>query len=113
MTMQTSAQYQLRQYIEQLERLDEERKAIVADMKDKFIEAKANGFDVKIMRKVLAMRKQPKAEREEEETVLDVYLHALGMAGTPLAERADRVEVIGRAHGMPKDVIGSAQVEGV
>lgn len=111
--MQASAQHQLRQYIEQIERLEEEKKATAADIKDKFIEAKANGFDVKIMRKVLAMRRKSKTEREEEESVLDVYLHALGMAGTPLAEWADRVEVIGRAHGMPKDVTEAVQAEGV
>lgn len=107
--MQDSSQKQLRQLIERAERIAAERADLGSDLKELFAEAKGMGFDVKIMRKVLAMRKKPKAEREEEETVLDVYLHALGMDGTPLAEWADRVEVIGRAHGMPKDVIEAVQ----
>lgn len=93
--MQASAQHQLRQYIEQIERLEEEKKARAADIKDKFIEAKANGFDVKIMRKVLAMRRKSKTEREEEESVLDVYLHALGMLdGTPMGDWVARTEAV-------------------
>lgn len=93
--MQASAQHQLRQYIEQIERLEEEKKATAADIKDKFIEAKANGFDVKIMRKVLAMRRKSKTEREEEESVLDVYLHALGMLdGTPMGDWVARTEAV-------------------
>lgn len=79
MTLQVSAQNQLRQFIEQIERLEEEKKALSGDIRDKFAEAKAVGFDVKVMRQVLRLRKKSKTERQEEESVLDVYLHALGM----------------------------------
>jgi len=83
-TLQASAQEQLRQYIEQIERLEEEKRALAGDIKDKYLEAKANGFDVKVMRKIISLRKKPKTEREEEETILEVYLHALGMlSATP------------------------------
>lgn len=79
-TLQASTQNQLRQFIEQIERLEEEKKAIGGDIRDKFAEAKALGFDVKAMKKVIALRKKSKTEREEEDGILDVYLHALGMA---------------------------------
>lgn len=78
-TLQASSQAQLRQFIEQIERLEEEKKSIAGDIKDKFLEAKAVGFDVKAMRKVLAARRKSRAERQEEEAVVDVYMHALGM----------------------------------
>ncbi len=84
MTLQSSAQQQLRQLIEQIERLEEEKKALAGDVRDKFLEAKALGFDVKVMRQVLRLRKKSKTERQEEETVLDVYLHALGMLDGPM-----------------------------
>lgn len=79
MTLQVAAQNQLRQFIEQIERLEEEKKALSGDIRDKFAEAKAVGFDIKVMRQVLRLRKKSKTERQEEESVLDVYLHALGM----------------------------------
>lgn len=72
---------QLRAFVERVERLEEEKKVIADDIKDVFAEAKGNGFDVKILRKVIAMRKKDPGEREEEEAVLDLYLHALGMIG--------------------------------
>lgn len=78
--LQDSAQEQLRQYIEQVERLEEEKRAIQDDIKDKFAEAKANGFDVKAMRKLLKLRKMTKDARDEEDAILTTYLHALGMA---------------------------------
>ena len=91
-TLQASAQKQLRQFIEQIERLEEEKKQITSDIRDKFLEAKAVGFDVKTMRQVLKLRRKSQSEREEEESILDVYLHALGMLGdladTPLGEHA-------------------------
>jgi len=71
---------QLRSVVERLERLDEEKAAIANDIKEVFAEAKGNGFDTKTLRKVLRLRKQDKAERQEEQALLDVYLHALGMA---------------------------------
>lgn len=70
---------QLKQFISRIERLDEERQTIVDDIKDVFAEAKATGYDVKVMKQVLKIRKQDKAEREEQEAILDLYLGALGM----------------------------------
>lgn len=78
-TLQVSAQKQLRQFIEQIERLEEEKKALAGDLRDKYLEAKALGFDPKAMRKIVQLRKKSQTEREEEEGVLEVYLHALGM----------------------------------
>ena len=77
----------MRQLIEQLERLEEEKKALAGDIRDKFAEAKAMGFDPKIMKVVLRLRKQPKDDRDEQEAILDVYLHALGMLDGAPAEQ--------------------------
>lgn len=77
--MQSAAQNQLRQYIEQIERLEEEKKAIADDIRDKFAEAKAVGFDVKAMRQILKLRKKSKDDRDEEDAILATYMHALGM----------------------------------
>ncbi len=79
MTLQASAQNQLRQLIEQIERLEEEKKATAGDIRDKYAEAKAVGFDPKILRKIVSMRKKSQTERQEEDAVLAMYLHALGM----------------------------------
>jgi uncharacterized protein (UPF0335 family) len=79
-TLQVSAQNQLRQLIEQIERLDEEKKALTGDIRDKYAEAKAMGFDIKVMRKIISLRKKSKTDRQEEEAILATYLHALGMA---------------------------------
>ena len=70
---------QLRAFIERIERLEEEKQGIAGDIRDVFAEAKGNGFDTKVMRQIIRLRKQDKAEREEEEAILDLYLHALGM----------------------------------
>ncbi len=78
-TLQVSAQNQLRQFVEQIERLEEEKKALASDIRDKFAEAKALGFDVKALRKIISMRKKSKTDRDEEEAILATYLHALGM----------------------------------
>ncbi|MEO1110504.1 MAG: DUF2312 domain-containing protein [Pseudomonadota bacterium] len=72
---------QLRAFVERIERLEEEKKVIADDIKDVYAEAKGNGYDVKILRKVVALRKKQPHERSEEEAVLDLYMHALGMAG--------------------------------
>jgi uncharacterized protein (UPF0335 family) len=69
----------LKSFIERIEKLEEERKAIVGDIRDVFSEAKGVGYDVKAMRAVIAMRKKDAADRDEEEAILDVYKHALGM----------------------------------
>jgi uncharacterized protein (UPF0335 family) len=78
-TLQASAQNQLRQLVEQIERLEEEKKALAGDIRDKYLEAKALGFDVKALRQVVRLRKKSQTERQEEESVLEVYMHALGM----------------------------------
>lgn len=70
---------QLRSVIERVERLEEEKAGIAADIKDVLAEARGNGFDVPTIRKILKMRKQDASEREEQETILDVYMNALGM----------------------------------
>ncbi|NVN12386.1 MULTISPECIES: DUF2312 domain-containing protein [Nguyenibacter] len=69
----------LRSIIERIERLEEERKALAGDIKDIFTEAKSAGFDVKVIRQIIRLRKQEPAEVEEQETLLDIYRRALGM----------------------------------
>jgi uncharacterized protein (UPF0335 family) len=73
-----TAQTQLKTIIERIERLEEDKAAIMADQKEVFAEAKGNGFDVKIIRKVIRLRKQDRAKRLEEEAILDLYLSAIG-----------------------------------
>ncbi len=77
------ARDQLRAFVERIERLEEEKKTIADDIKDVYGEAKAMGFDTKVLRKVISIRKQDQNERMEQEAVLDTYLHALGMAEAP------------------------------
>ncbi|WP_152048064.1 DUF2312 domain-containing protein [Aureimonas psammosilenae] len=74
------AQDQLKSFVERIERLEEEKKTISDDIKDVYAEAKGNGFDTKVLRKVIAIRKQDQNERAEMDAVLDLYLQALGMA---------------------------------
>ncbi|WP_279480941.1 DUF2312 domain-containing protein [Aureimonas sp. SK2] len=73
------AQDQLRSFVERIERLEEEKKQISDDIKDVYAEAKGNGFDVKVLRKVISLRKQDANERAEMDAILDLYLQALGM----------------------------------
>ena len=80
------ARDQLRSFIERIERLEEEKKTIADDIKDVYGEAKVTGFDTKILKKVIAIRKQDKDERMEQEAILDTYLAALGMIDAPEAE---------------------------
>src|SRR4029453_12068748 len=77
--LQVSAQKQLRQLVEQIERLEEEKKALAGDIRDKYLEAKAVGFDAKALRKIVSLRKKSQTDRQEEEAILAVYMHALGM----------------------------------
>ena len=70
----------LKAFVERIERLEDEKKAIADDVKDVYAEAKGNGFDVKIIRKIVALRKQDRDRRREEEEILDLYLAALDMA---------------------------------
>ena len=83
-TLPSTAQDQLRQLVEQIERLEQDKKALSDDIRDKYLEAKAVGFDVKALRTIVRLRKKSKTEREEEESILDVYLHALGMLLEPV-----------------------------
>jgi uncharacterized protein (UPF0335 family) len=72
------AQGQLKTIIERIERLEEDKAAVAADLKEVYAEAKGNGFDTKIIRKVVRIRKQDKAKVQEEEAILDLYLTAIG-----------------------------------
>ncbi len=73
------AKEQLKAIIERIERLEEEKKAISDDIRDVYAEAKGNGYDVKALRTIVRMRKQDADERAEQETILETYMHALGM----------------------------------
>ena len=73
------AKDQLKAFIERVERLEEEKKAIADDIRDVYAEAKGNGYDVKTLRIVVRMRKQDVNERKEQDAILETYLHALGM----------------------------------
>ena len=73
------AKDQLKSVIERVERLEEEKKTISDDIRDVYAESKGNGFDVKALRAIVRMRKQDPNERQEEETILETYMQALGM----------------------------------
>ena len=73
------AKDQLKSVIERVERLEEEKEALAADIREVYSEAKANGFDTKIIRQVVRLRKLDRADRQEQEAILDLYLSALGM----------------------------------
>jgi uncharacterized protein (UPF0335 family) len=70
---------QLKSIVERIEHLEEEKKAVAEQIKEVYAEAKANGFDAKTLRKVVSLRKRSTEERQEEEALLDLYMHALGM----------------------------------
>jgi uncharacterized protein (UPF0335 family) len=73
-----TAQTQLKSIIERVERLEQEKAEVAEQIKEVFAEAKGNGFDVKVLRKIVRIRKQDRAKRMEEEAILDLYLSALG-----------------------------------
>ena len=79
-TKTTFAHGQLRALVERIERLEEEKKTIAGDIKEVYAEAKGNGFDTKIVRQVVRIRKMDTTEREERDALLDLYMSALGMA---------------------------------
>ena len=85
------AQDRLRSFIERIERLEEEKTALMADIKEVYAEAKGTGFDVKTIRKVVSLRKMDESDRQEAEFLLDTYLSALGMIDRPMttAEAAE------------------------
>ena len=76
----TVAGDRLRSFIERVERLEEDKAAIMEDMKQVFAEAKGEGYDVKTMRQVIKIRKMDRADRQEQEALLDLYLSAIGEA---------------------------------
>ena len=71
---------ELKQFIERLERLEEEKAGIMGDIKEVFAELKGRGFDAKAVRTILRIRKQDHSERQEQEAILELYLQAMGMA---------------------------------
>ena len=80
---------QLRAFVERIERLEEEKKALADDIKDVYAEAKGNGFNVKVIRKVISIRKQDRDKRLEEQQLISIYMRALGMLGDlPLGQAA-------------------------
>ena len=70
---------QLRSFIERIERLNEEKAALTGDIREVFAEAKGSGFDTKVMRKVIALRKMDAADRQEQRSLQELYEHALGI----------------------------------
>ena len=73
-----TAQEKLRQLVARIEKLEEEKKSIADDIKESYAEAKAVGFDSKVLRQVVRIRKQDRHEREEQDQIRELYLHALG-----------------------------------
>ena len=98
-------------FIERVERIDEETKALNEGKKEVFAEAKGEGFDVKVLREILRLRKQDKDERDEQESLLDLYLRAMekrrlvaskgGVASLPPSDRFATLVADSMAHGAP------------
>jgi uncharacterized protein (UPF0335 family) len=78
-TPENVAGEELKQFIERIERLEEEKAGLASDIKEVMAELKGRGFDVKAVRKILQLRKKDHAERTEEEAILELYMQALGM----------------------------------
>ena len=89
--LQSSAAKQLRTLVERIERMEEEKKARADDVKDIYLEAKSAGFDVKALRKIIALRKMDKDEREELESIITLYMGHL--EGTPLGNYAAKQQL--------------------
>ena len=79
MSEATTTDQQLRLFIERIERMEEEKKGVADDIRDTYNEAKSNGYDPKIMRQIVRLRKLPVHDRREMEAILDVYKSALGI----------------------------------
>ena len=77
-TINATAPGKLKSLIERIERLEEDKAAVANDLKEVYAEAKGEGFDVKIVRKVVRLRKQDTAKRQEEEALIDLYISAIG-----------------------------------
>lgn len=71
---------ELRSFVERIERLEEEKKTIADDVKDVYGEARGRGYDVKVLRKIVSLRKMDANERQEQEAILDLYMQALGLS---------------------------------
>lgn len=104
---------QLRAFIERIERMEEEKKAVADDIKEIYAEAKGNGFDTKVLRQVIRIRKMDHAERMEQEAILELYMAALGMQYAPRADdrearRRQRVSEDMDDHKALMDEIGAA-----
>ena len=87
--LQVSSQKELKGYVERVERLESERKGLAGDIADLLTEAKQKGYDPKIIKKVLAIRKKSKKDFLEEEAILAAYLAAVSWLDTPLGKQAD------------------------
>ena len=88
MATESVAQDQLRAFVERIERMEEEKAAISEDIKEIYAEAKGNGFDIKVLRQIIRIRKQDHAERLEQEAILELYMAALGMQAAPRQDEA-------------------------
>jgi len=77
-TLNSTAQGKLKSLVERIERLEEDRATVANDLKEVYAEAKGEGFDTKIIRKVIRLRKQDSAKRQEEEALIDLYVSAIG-----------------------------------
>lgn len=103
------ARDQLRSFVERIERLEEDKKAISDDIKEVYAEAKGNGFNTKVLRRVIALRKQDQNERQEQEAILDLYLCSLGMTPDLPFDDADLpIQRKGRA---PRPATGTRRTE--
>ena len=99
------AKEHLRSFVDRIERLEEERSALTADIREVYSEAKGTGFDTKIMRQVIRLRRMDKDDLDEQETLLDVYKRALGML--PEADRVGRKSIMAGA--LEPDVLAYVQ----
>lgn len=87
--LNNASQKALRQYVEQVERLEEEKKGLADDITAKLAEAKSAGFCPKTLKRIIKERKKTKAQREEEDAIFETYARACGLLGLPLQEYAD------------------------
>src|SRR5260370_24300281 len=95
------AKDQLKAIIERIERLEEEKKTISDDIRDVYAEAKGNGYDVKALRTIVRMRKQDANERQEQETILETYMQALGMLLGPSRQHFPRMQAWAKSPHLP------------
>lgn len=105
---------ELRQFIERIERLEEEKRSLGEDIKEVYAEAKGRGYDTKTIRKIVALRRKSEQERAEEAATLDLYMHALGMlADTPLGRAAIRRDFSAELGAHFKEAAESGRLTGI